>query len=148
MIVDLLRNDLSKVCEPHSVTVPHLFELQSFSTVHHLVSSIQGQLLQNREPLDLLRACFPGGSITGAPKRRAMQIIQELESHGRSVYCGSFFYLGRNDQLDANIAIRTLVRHRNTLYCWGGGGITIGSRADAEYQESLDKIARLTNYHE
>ncbi|AFU97856.1 aminodeoxychorismate synthase component I [Simiduia agarivorans] len=146
MIVDLLRNDLSKVCQPHSVSVPKLFELQSFSTVHHLVSSIKGRLCPDKQPLDLLRACFPGGSITGAPKKRAMQIIQELEQNNRSVYCGSMFYLGRNNCFDASITIRTLIRHKDNLYCWGGGGITIGSEAEAEYQESLDKIARLTNH--
>lgn len=146
MIVDLLRNDLSKVCTPYSVKVPQLFELQSFSNVHHLVSSIVGDLQPNHQPLDLLRACFPGGSITGAPKRRAMEIIQELEPHGRSAYCGTLFYLGGNNNFDANITIRTLVHHNNSLYCWGGGGITNGSEPEAEYQESLDKVAKLTNH--
>ena len=141
MIVDLLRNDLGRVCEPGSISVPRLFAIESFATVHHLVSTVTGSLRPDRDALDLLRACFPGGSITGAPKRRAMQIIDELEPHRREVYCGSIIRLGFDGDLDSSIAIRTaLLRGDSALY-WAGGGIVADSTCDAEYQESLDKAA-------
>lgn len=143
MIVDLLRNDLSRVCIPGSVKVPSLFTLQSLENVHHLVSSIVGQLGPDQSALALFEACFPGGSVTGAPKRRAMEIIHELEQQGRSAYCGSVFYLSDGGNFDANITIRSLVATVGQLYCWGGGGITADSQADAEYQESISKISRL-----
>jgi para-aminobenzoate synthetase component 1 len=141
MIVDLLRNDLGKVCVPGSIEVPGLFELESFATVHHLVSTVRGRLAPGRDAVDLLRACFPGGSITGAPKRRAMQIIDELEPVRREIYCGSVFRLGFDGGLDSSIAIRTVLkRGREALY-WAGGGIVADSDPQAEYAECLDKAA-------
>ncbi|MEO0442279.1 MAG: aminodeoxychorismate synthase component I [Pseudomonadota bacterium] len=143
MIVDLLRNDLGKHCEPGSIHVDELFSLQSFPNVHHLVSTISGHLCNKSSSLDLLRDCFPGGSITGAPKLRAMQIIDELECGFREVYCGSIGYIGLNGDMDTNIAIRTVYCDGARLYCWGGGGIVADSQADSEYQESLDKINKI-----
>ncbi|MDB5808345.1 MAG: pabB [Betaproteobacteria bacterium] len=143
MIVDLLRNDLSKNCEPGSVAVPKLFEVESFATVHHLVSTVTGTLRQGRDALDLLRGSFPGGSITGAPKMRAMQIIEELEPHRRGVYCGAIGYVGADGNMDLNIAIRTLVYSGNTVRFWAGGGIVADSRCDDEYQETFDKAAAM-----
>lgn len=139
MIVDLLRNDLGKVCAPGSVAVPELFALESFSSVHHLVSTVVGRLADGRDSLDLLRACFPGGSITGAPKIRAMEIIDELEGFRRGVYCGSIGYVGFDGHMDSNIAIRTATVSRGILRYWAGGGIVADSREPSEYLESLDK---------
>lgn len=143
MIVDLLRNDLGKNCMPGSVQVPRLFEVESFATVHHLVSTVSGELAPGRDAIDLLRGCFPGGSITGAPKRRAMEIIEELEPHRRGVYCGTIGYIGFDGNMDTNIAIRTLVYSAGQVCFAAGGGIVTDSTAMAEYQESLDKAAVL-----
>jgi para-aminobenzoate synthetase component 1 len=143
MIVDLLRNDLSKHCEPHSVIVPALFKLESYPAVHHMVSTILGKLKTTSSPIQLLKGAFPGGSITGAPKYRAMQIIQELEPDKRSIYCGSIGYIGIRDDMDTNICIRTVLAENNRLYCWAGGGIVLDSDIDSEYQESLDKVAKI-----
>lgn len=143
MIVDLLRNDLGKTCRPGSVRVPHLFALESFATVHHLVSTVTAELAPGRDAIDLLRGCFPGGSITGAPKRRAMAIIEELEPHRRGVYCGAIGYLGFDGAMDSNIAIRTLVHTAGRICFAAGGGIVSDSTAAQEYQESLDKAAAL-----
>jgi para-aminobenzoate synthetase component 1 len=143
MIVDLLRNDLSKNCATGSVRVPRLFEVESFATVHHLVSTVTGRLAEGRDAIDLLRGCFPGGSITGAPKLRAMQIIEELEPHRRGVYCGAIGYIGYGGETDLNIAIRTLVYSHGEIRCWAGGGIVADSNAQDEYQETLDKAAAL-----
>ena len=143
MIVDLLRNDLGTLCEIGSVRVEKLFELRSFTNVHHLVSSVHGRLAQEHSALALLRNCFPGGSITGAPKRRAMQIIEELEPDARSVYCGSIGYIGFDRQMDSNIAIRTLQCEGEVIHCWGGGGIVADSDCRAEYQEGIDKISNI-----
>ena len=143
MIVDLLRNDLSRVCLPGSVKVPKLFALESFASVHHLVSTIEGQLADPMDSVQLLRAAFPGGSITGAPKVSAMHIIESLEPHRRSVYCGSIGYINHDGSSDFNIAIRTLVAARQHLYCWAGGGIVKDSVADAEYQETFDKVQQI-----
>jgi para-aminobenzoate synthetase component 1 len=140
MIVDLLRNDLSRTCELGSVRVPELFKLESYPNVHHLVSSVTGTLDSDHDALDLLAASFPGGSITGAPKIRAMQIIEELEPVRRSLYCGSVGYIGCEGQMDLNIAIRSLIHQDDTLYCWGGGGIVADSEGEAEYQETLTKV--------
>jgi para-aminobenzoate synthetase component 1 len=143
MIVDLLRNDLSKNCSTGSVRVPKLFEVESFATVHHLVSTVTGELAPGRNALDLLRGCFPGGSITGAPKRRAMQIIEELEPHRRGVYCGAVGYIGFDGDMDLNIAIRTLTLSRGVIRCYAGGGIVADSREADEYQETFDKAAAM-----
>jgi para-aminobenzoate synthetase component 1 len=143
MIVDLLRNDLGRVCRAGSVRVPELFAIESFPTVHHLVSTVSGELDEGRHALDLLRACFPGGSITGAPKIRAMEIIEELEPHRRGIYCGSIGYVGFDGAMDTNIAIRTLVHSQGRARFWAGGGIVIDSEADAEYQETFDKAAAM-----
>ncbi|MBB3046286.1 para-aminobenzoate synthetase component 1 [Litorivivens lipolytica] len=143
MIVDLLRNDLGRCCEPGSIRVDKLFELQSFQTVHHLVSTISGKLKAGKTALDLLAASFPGGSITGAPKRRAMEIIHELEPHDRSIYCGSIAYLDINGSMDSNIAIRTLLCEAGKIYCWSGGGIVEDSEAEAEFEETWNKVGAL-----
>lgn len=143
MIVDLLRNDLSKVC--HSVQTTRLFDLESYANVHHLVSTVTGVLRESVGAIDLLQACFPGGSITGAPKVRAMQIIEELECNRRSVYCGSIGYIDSSGRMDTSIAIRTLLIRNDRIYTWGGGGIVYDSRPEEEYQESLTKIGLLLN---
>jgi len=145
MIVDLLRNDISKNCKEGSVKVPKLFEVESFATVHHLVSTVKGVLAEGQSALDLLRSCFPGGSITGAPKIRSMEIIEELEPNRRGIYCGSIGYIGFNGNMDTNIAIRTLVHSDNTIRFWAGGGIVNDSVMEDEYQESFDKAAALLN---
>lgn len=143
MIVDLLRNDIGKVAAPGSVQVPHLFAVESFPAVHHLVSTVTAKLDPQYHACDLLRAAFPGGSITGAPKIRAMEIIEELEPSRRSQYCGSMGYISQDGQMDTSITIRTLVAEQGKLYCWAGGGIVADSNVDAEYQESFDKISRI-----
>jgi len=143
MIVDLLRNDLGKSCVPGSIAVPELFALESFANVHHLVSTVTGRLRADQTPLDLLANCFPGGSVTGAPKKRAMEIIAELEPVARALYCGSIFYLSTHGRMDSNIAIRTLVADGSRIHCWGGGGIVADSDPEAEYQESLMKVQLL-----
>ncbi len=143
MIVDLLRNDLSKTCEIGSVRVPKLFDVESFATVHHLVSTVTGKLRPEFHAVDLLRGCFPGGSITGAPKLRSMQIIEELEPHRRGVYCGAIGYVGYDGAMDTNIVIRTLVNSGGIARFWAGGGIVADSRPQEEYQESFDKAAAM-----
>ena len=143
MIVDLLRNDLSKSAVLNSVKVDKLFELQSFANVHHLVSQVSAQKLASKSALEVLLNCFPGGSITGAPKKRAMEIIRELEPHKRQVYCGAIGHINFEGELDFNIAIRTLVISKGILHCWGGGGLVADSEAEAEYQESINKISNL-----
>jgi para-aminobenzoate synthetase component 1 len=143
MIVDLLRNDLSKVCQDHSVDVPVLCGLESFAQVHHLVSVVKGMLNAGRTPLDLLRACFPGGSVSGAPKVRAMEIIEELEDNRRGPYCGALGYIGVGGAMDTNIVIRTLV-HNGSRTCFNvGGGIVADSNPAAEYEETLAKAKGL-----
>lgn len=143
MIVDLLRNDLGRVCRIGSVKVPQLCGLESYANVHHLVSVVTGQLAAGQRPLDLLAAAFPGGSITGAPKVRAMQIINELEPSSRSVYCGSLGYIDRRGHMDTSIAIRTAVLDSGWLHLWGGGGLVADSEGEDEYAETLDKIRHL-----
>ncbi|MEO6021860.1 MAG: aminodeoxychorismate synthase component I [Burkholderiales bacterium] len=143
MIVDLMRNDLGKVCEAGSVRVPKLFEVESFATVHHLVSTVTGTLRKDRDAIDLLRACFPGGSITGAPKLRAMEIVEELEPHRRGLYCGAIGYIGRDGAMGLNIAIRTLVYSEGQVRFWAGGGIVADSVMESEFQETLDKAQAL-----
>jgi para-aminobenzoate synthetase component 1 len=143
MIVDLLRNDLSKSCALGTVRVPRLFEVESYATVHHLVSTVEAELCPGCDALDLLRGCFPGGSVTGAPKLRAMQIIEELEPQRRGLYCGAIGYIGFDGAMDLNIAIRTLVFSRGIVRCWAGGGIVADSKMEEEYQETLDKAAAM-----
>lgn len=143
MIVDLLRNDIGRVCLPGSVRVPRLFAVESYATVHHLVSTVMGRLAPGEDATSLLRACFPGGSITGAPKIRAMEVIEELEPQRRGVYCGAIGYLGFDGAMDTNIAIRTLVHSAGTVRFWAGGGIVQDSIEEEEYQETYDKAAAL-----
>ena len=150
MIVDLLRNDISKVCQPNTVIVPKLFAIESFPAVHHLVSTVEGELNEKYKVSDLLRGAFPGGSITGAPKIRAMEIIEQLEPHRRSVYCGSIGYISSCGTMDTSITIRTLICEQakkqnlaNTIYCWAGGGLVADSMATSEYQETFDKVNRI-----
>lgn len=144
MIVDLMRNDLSRCCELGSVKVPHLFEVHSFANVHHLISTVCGILRENLHALDLLRSCFPGGSITGAPKIRAMEIIEELEPTRRGLYCGAIGYVGVDGNLETNIAIRTIVVKDGVARYSAGGGLVIDSEVEAEYQELLDKSRMMT----
>ena len=141
MIVDLLRNDLGKVCTIGSVEVPEMYRVEHFARVHHLVSTVRGRLAEGASATSLLRACFPGGSITGAPKLRAMEIIEELETQRRGLYCGAIGYLGFDGSMDTNIAIRTLVHAGGIVRCWAGGGIVADSDPDAEYREIQDKVA-------
>ena len=141
MIVDLMRNDLSKCCD--NVKVSKLFQLQSFANVHHLVSIIVAKLKPNKNAVDVLRNCFPGGSITGAPKLRAMQIIEELEPHRRGLYCGAIGYIGFDGDMDTNIAIRTAVICNKQLSFYAGGGIVADSELEKEYNETLDKASKL-----
>jgi len=141
MIVDLLRNDISKVCRPGSVEVPALCALESHPTVHHLESTVTGQLEAGRTAADLLRAAFPGGSITGAPKVRAMEILAELEPEARGVYCGAIGWLSVTGAMDTSIAIRTVTFKDGQGYFHAGGGIVSDSVPALEYQETLDKVA-------
>ncbi|NND82782.1 MAG: aminodeoxychorismate synthase component I [Gammaproteobacteria bacterium] len=143
MIVDLMRNDLSKSCELGSVKVPQLFKLHSFANVHHLISTITGSLREGLHALDLLRSCFPGGSITGAPKIRAMEIIEELEPTRRGVYCGAIAYVGVDGSLETNIAIRTIAVKDGVARFAAGGGLVIDSNVEQEYQELLDKASMM-----
>ncbi|WP_207485045.1 aminodeoxychorismate synthase component I [Arenibaculum pallidiluteum] len=143
MIVDLLRNDLSRVAEPGSVRVPELCRIESFASVHHLVSSVEARLRAGLGPVDLLRASFPGGSITGAPKIRAMEIIDELEASRRGPYCGSVLWIGRDGAMDSSIVIRTLVLTAGTVTAQAGGGIVADSDPGAEWEEMLTKLRPL-----
>jgi para-aminobenzoate synthetase component 1 len=135
MIVDLLRNDLGRTCAIGSVRVPRLFELATFASVHHLTSTVTGRLAPGRDLVDLVRGAFPGGSITGAPKIRAMEILEELEGERRGVYCGSIGYLGADGSMDLSIAIRTAVYARGRLSFWAGGGIVADSDVEREAEE-------------
>lgn len=140
MIVDLLRNDFGKVCEPGSINVPSLFRIESYPNVHHLVSTISGTMDTTHDAIDAIKQGFPGGSITGAPKIRAMEIIEEIEEHRRTAYCGSMVYFTVFGTCDSNINIRTLVVEGGNIHCWGGGGIVADSDCDEEYQETFDKV--------
>jgi len=143
MIVDLERNDLSKVCKPNSVKVTELFKLEEYSTVFHLVSTVKGELKDNVNGVECIKACFPGGSITGAPKVRSMEIIEELEPTKRNIYTGCIGYLGLEGNVDLNIVIRTILMKDNRAYFGVGGGITWESVKEAEYEETLDKAKAL-----
>ncbi|MCH9769330.1 MAG: aminodeoxychorismate synthase component I [Gammaproteobacteria bacterium] len=143
MIVDLMRNDLSKVCEDFSVRVPSLCGLETYSNVHHLVSSVVGKLRADCDVVDLLQAAFPGGSITGAPKIRAMQIIEEIETVRRGPYCGSVAAFGFNDYVDSSILIRSFVLKNKALSFHVGGAVVADSDPQAEYEETLTKAKGL-----
>lgn len=143
MIVDLLRNDLGKNCETGSVKVEKLFQLQSFANVHHLVSIVTAKLKHDTNVMGLLKGCFPGGSITGAPKVRSMEIIEELEPNRRGVYCGAIGYIGFDGQMDTNIAIRTAVISQKQFSYYAGGGIVADSNGPKEYLETLDKASTM-----
>lgn len=141
MIVDLLRNDLSRVCAAGSIEVPQLCEVETYATVQHLVSAVQGRLPAEVSAWDLLSAVWPGGSISGAPKVRAMEIIAELEPTVRGPYCGSLFYADPHGNMDSNLLIRTFVQRHGWLQCGVGGGIVAGSDPHDEYEETLHKAA-------
>ncbi len=143
MIVDLERNDLSRVCRKHSVKVPELFAIEEYATVFHLVSTVTGELLEGKDVMDLMEAAFPGGSITGAPKRRAMEIIDELERGKRGLYTGSMGYITLDGCCDLNIVIRTLVHKDGTYHLGVGGGITCESENEFEYEETWQKALAL-----
>lgn len=145
MIVDLLRNDLSIYANTGSVKTTQLFEIESFNQVHHMVSEIVATLKNDINPMQMLLSALPGGSITGAPKIRAMQIIEELEEEARGAYCGTLGYFNFDGTGRWNILIRSFQQYQNQLSLWAGGGITIASNAEAEYQESLDKISAMLN---
>ena len=146
MIVDLLRNDLSKNCIPGSVNVKALCELKSYSNVHHLESIIEGVLKPHSTLTKLLKDCFPGGSITGTPKKRSMEIISDLEPHRRDIYCGSIGYIGFNHNMDTNIAIRTLVRKDNNIHFYSGGGIVAQSKPKNEFDEIAFKASNIRKW--
>jgi para-aminobenzoate synthetase component 1 len=150
MIIDLERNDLGRVCEFGSVRVPDLIRLEQYATVFHLVSTVVGKLAADKDIIDLVKASFPGGSITGAPKVRAMEIIDELESVRRSIYTGSVGYIDFNGDADLNIVIRTFIIKGDRAYYQVGGGIIADSIPELEYEESLDKaraLMRALGYH-
>ncbi|MEM6534362.1 MAG: anthranilate synthase component I family protein [Pseudomonadota bacterium] len=144
MIVDLLRNDLSRVCAPHTVNTPSLCKLETFTGLHHLTSTVTGQLRAGHDGFDLLAAVFPGGSITGAPKQRAMEIITELEDRPRGTYCGSLGYICFDGALDFNILIRTAEFRAGEVTYATGAGITLPSDPDREFEEIMLKAARIT----
>jgi anthranilate/para-aminobenzoate synthase component I len=139
MITDLLRNDIGQVCEYGSVHVAEMLQLETLGQVHHMVSTVTGRLKEGISHLEALAACFPGGSITGAPKKRAMEIIRELESIPRGIYCGAIGYLGYHGESQFNIAIRTLVREGGRLSYHVGAGIVADSDPEREYEETLHK---------
>ncbi|MGI8547284.1 MAG: aminodeoxychorismate synthase component I [Gemmatimonadaceae bacterium] len=139
MIVDLMRNDLGKVCEIGTIHVPELFSLERFATVWQMVSAVTGTLRPDLDAIDLVRACFPGGSVTGCPKIRAMEIIDELEPARRGIYCGAIGYVSLTGAMDTNIVIRTLVCTGDRVYLQVGGAIVADSDPDAEYAETLAK---------
>lgn len=143
MIVDLLRNDISKNCAVGTVKADNLFQLQSFANVHHLVSIVTGKLEADKTAIDLLRGAFPGGSITGAPKLRSMEIIEELEPHRRGVYCGAIGYIGFDGNMDTNITIRTALYADGEVSFYAGGGIVADSELEKEYTETLDKASSM-----
>lgn len=145
MIVDLERNDLGRVCEFGSVQVPQLVAVESYATVHHLVATVTGILRPGVSHVNAARTCFPGGSVTGAPKIRAMEIIDELEPHARGVYCGAIGYFGFNNVSQLNIAIRTVVQQGSRLTFHAGGAIVADSEPSAEYEETLAKARGILN---
>ncbi|KTC98019.1 para-aminobenzoate synthase, component I [Legionella erythra] len=144
MIVDMMRNDFSKIAKPGTVNVSHLCDLQSFAAVHHLVSDVEAQCREGVSPVDAFLSCFPGASITGAPKRESMRVIAEQEHFRRGVYCGSIGYFSAHGRLDTNIAIRTLLTGQQQVSLSAGGGIVIDSNCEEEYQECFTKIAAIS----
>ncbi|QOI11015.1 aminodeoxychorismate synthase component I [Blochmannia endosymbiont of Colobopsis nipponica] len=146
MIVDLLRSDIGRIAVPGSIKVPKLFSIESFPAVHHMVSTITGTLSDNRSVIDIFKSCFPGGSVTGAPKIRAMEIIEMLEPQRRNAWCGSIAYLSCCGNMDSNIIIRTIIADQQHLFCSAGSAITINSNEDSEYQEMIDKISTIIPY--
>jgi para-aminobenzoate synthetase component 1 len=145
MIVDLERNDLNRTCIPGSVKVPENFAIEEYATVYHLVSTVVGELKKENDITDLLKTAFPGGSITGTPKIRAMEIIDELERCPRAIYTGSLGYIGFDGNCDFNIIIRTLLHKEGTYHLGVGGGITCESNPESEYKETLQKAKALFN---
>jgi para-aminobenzoate synthetase component 1 len=143
MIVDLLRNDVGRVAETGSVTVPELNALYSFASVHHLVSTVAARLRSGLGPVDLVRATFPGGSVTGAPKIRAMEIIDELEAARRGSYCGAIGWIGADRAMELSIAIRTITVTKDRMIAQAGGGIVADSVPEDEYREALTKVRPL-----
>ena len=143
MIVDLERNDIGKISKIGSVKVPELFVIEPYANVNHLVATVTGELEDDKDAIDIIKATFPGGSITGAPKIRSMEIIDELEPTQRNVYTGSIGYIGFDGDMDLNIAIRTIIKKDDDVYFQVGGGMTWGSNPSEEYQETLDKAGSI-----
>jgi anthranilate/para-aminobenzoate synthase component I len=143
MIVDLMRNDIGRVCEPESISVPKLFEVETYKTVHQLVSTVVGRLLPDKTFFDAIESAFPGGSMTGAPKARAMELIAELERGNRGFYSGALGYIGFNGAVDLGMTIRTIVFEGDTVRIGIGGGITIDSDPREELEETRLKAKAL-----
>ena len=143
MIVDLLRNDLGRTAVAGSVEVSELFGLYSFPSVHHLISTVTSKISDNTSHINVIQQAFPGGSITGAPKIRAMEIIEELEPHRRHFYCGSLAYFSFNGNSDSNILIRSLTTTNQNIYAWAGGGLVYDSESELEYQETFAKLSKI-----
>jgi para-aminobenzoate synthetase component 1 len=139
MIIDLERNDFGRVCDYNSILVDPLRELEEYKTVYQTTATVKGRLYKDKDRIDLLSACFPGGSVTGCPKLRAMEIIEELEPNRRSIYTGSLGYLSFCGNMDFNILIRTILKKENKVYFGSGGGIVADSEPEAEYEETLVK---------